>query len=1036
MEDLDSIFRTTLESRNKEQRQAIETIDGPVMVVAGPGTGKTDVLGLRAGYILKETDSQPHNILCLTYTDAGAVSMRQRLKRYIGAAAYQVPIYTFHGFCNDVIQNNIQEFGGFRDLQPMDDLERVKLLRTIVEEIPFGHTLHRPSGMSKYYEVDRLRNLFNLMKTENWTSEFVMAQINLYLKELPFNEDYIYKRHSKYGKKGEFKATGIKRKESLETTIAAAGLYNNYLEKCRKLNRYDYADMILWVIEAFTNNELLLLDYQERYQYIMVDEFQDTNGAQMQLIDLLASYWDRPNLFVVGDDDQAIYRFQGADMSNIKRFISSYDPAIIALNKNYRSSERIVEAASHLIKLNGNSRLIPNKEFIAAGPSKNVLNDVLVQEYDSDVEEDAHVTEQLIELYRSGAITDSDSVAVIYKKHTQGEKILAALQAEGIPVELKRKSNVLLDPLGNQVITILRYLDLEIKNPYSGEYYLSQILFYRFFGLHARDIIKIQLESSRRKDDKKSGKIYDLITDITWVDQANFENKQAVLNLGKNLSIWRTKYFETTFQIYFERILSYGSIIEYILKDAERSWKLRVVHTLMEYIKEQSAKDHTYSISRFIQEIDERLEHNISLPIQRILRAGAGVQLMTAHGSKGLEFDYVFIIHATKNAWKKINAGSKEYAMPDTLSTIRDEEGIDDDRRLFYVAMTRARKQLYINYHTTHLDKLQEEVSFITELSDCAYVKRVSPEVDEKFAYTFVTDSWDRWPVDQGIFDKELIHDTLERFSLSVTALNKYLKCPTAFYFENILRVPFARNVYMGFGQAVHYALERWVQLGEWSNRESLLRFFENGMLKFRSHFTDDEYEERLQYGREILAIYHETYSNSMLDPKQYQVEVDIKNVEHRGVPISGKLDLVVHMAKELQVKDYKTGDPGNAKRNKKLNPPKTEDDLGGDYWRQIMYYRILLESDPRYTKPMSSGYMDFVQPDRKSNQLMISKFVPSTKEIEHVSDQIVEVYNNIRAHKFKPGCQEEDCTWCRLINNNMRVKEPLALNDMDEYSG
>ncbi|HEY4798663.1 MAG TPA: UvrD-helicase domain-containing protein, partial [Bacteroidia bacterium] len=211
----DKKFSEELARLNAEQRKAVEHIDGPVMVIAGPGTGKTQIIAGRIGHILKsDLQIAPHNILCLTYTDAGTVAMRNRLLQFIGPTAYRVNIYTFHSFCNDIIQHNLDYFGK-RELEPISDLEHVKLLHDLLDTLPANHLLKRLKG-DIYYDTDRMKNLYQQMKEEDWSPEHISKKIDEFLSDLP--QEYVYVKDSKNGKKGELNAKGKKKAEQLEQT--------------------------------------------------------------------------------------------------------------------------------------------------------------------------------------------------------------------------------------------------------------------------------------------------------------------------------------------------------------------------------------------------------------------------------------------------------------------------------------------------------------------------------------------------------------------------------------------------------------------------------------------------------------------------------------------------------------------------------------------------------------------------------------------------------------------------------------------------
>ncbi|HEX4849859.1 MAG TPA: UvrD-helicase domain-containing protein, partial [Puia sp.] len=331
-------FEAEYRRLNPEQKRAVDTIEGPVMVIAGPGTGKTQILSARIGKILIETDTRPENILCLTYTDAGAVAMRKRLVEFIGPDAYKVNIYTFHAFCNDIIQENLSLFEK-NQLDPVSELERISFLRELIDSFPKNHPLKRYRA-DAYFEINNLKSLFGTMKKEGWTPEFINQKIDEYISSIDTRNEFIYKRATGNFKKGDTKIHDInEEKEKMEKLRAAANEFNHFQLIMRKHNRYDFDDMINWVIDSFEKDENLLRRYQEKYLYLLVDEYQDTSGTQNRLVQLLINYWERPNVFVVGDDDQSIFRFQGASVVNMQAFDETYKKDLIkvVLTNNYRS---------------------------------------------------------------------------------------------------------------------------------------------------------------------------------------------------------------------------------------------------------------------------------------------------------------------------------------------------------------------------------------------------------------------------------------------------------------------------------------------------------------------------------------------------------------------------------------------------------------------------------------------------------------------------------------------------------------------------
>ena len=353
-------FEAIYKNLNTAQKKAGDNIEGPVMVIAGPGTGKTQILGARIGKILLETDTAPENILCLTYTDAGAIAMRKRLVSFIGSSAYKVTISTFHSFCNDIIQDNLSLFDK-TSLDPISELEKIELLKKLIDGFEKNNPLKRYRG-DVYFEMSNLAKLFSAIKKEGWTSQYLIERIDAYIQEIPFRDEFIYKRKYKQFEAGALKQGLVDVElEKMSKLKAAVNCFDIYQELMKSHNRYDFDDMINWVLKAFNENKNLLAQYQERYLYILVDEFQDTSGTQNALIKLLVNYWEQPNLFVVGDDDQSIFRFQGANVENMLHFRHDYveDVLMIVLENNYRSTQPILDASTIII--NNNQERLVNK---------------------------------------------------------------------------------------------------------------------------------------------------------------------------------------------------------------------------------------------------------------------------------------------------------------------------------------------------------------------------------------------------------------------------------------------------------------------------------------------------------------------------------------------------------------------------------------------------------------------------------------------------------------------------------------------------
>src|SRR6185312_852012 len=416
----ETAFSEAFNKLNVTQRHAVDRIEGPVLVIAGPGTGKTQILATRIGKILQQTDTPPHSILCLTYTDTGRVEMRNRLFSLIGPAAYRVHIHTFHSFCNEVIQDNLTYFGK-QNLEAISELEEIELFKDLLNNLPVNSLLKQFKG-DVNYEIPKVKNLFSLIKKEAWTLDFLNKKIDNYLSELPGKDGFFYKRNYKEFKAGEPNQSRIKEEtEYMDKVREAVNLYPKYDEMMRERGRYTFDDMILWVLKAFDENNNILLNYQERYLYFLVDEFQDTSGSQKKLLKYLIDYWDTPNVFVVGDDDQSIFSFQDANVKNIRDFANEYSRGLqkVVLTENYRSTQNILDAAKVLIEHN-KERIINdddslNKNLVASNLVLKEL-DILPQiiEYPNLANEAICVAHKIENLVSNEKVKPSE-IVVIYR---------------------------------------------------------------------------------------------------------------------------------------------------------------------------------------------------------------------------------------------------------------------------------------------------------------------------------------------------------------------------------------------------------------------------------------------------------------------------------------------------------------------------------------------------------------------------------------------------------------------------------------------
>ncbi len=1041
------IFNQLYNSLNEQQKLAVNTIEGPVMVIAGPGTGKTQILGARIGKILLETDTRPENILCLTYTDSGAVAMRKRLLGFIGPDAYKVNIYTFHAFCNDIIQENLSLFEK-NSLDPISELERIGLLKELIDSFPKNHPLKRYRG-DVYYETKNLKSLFSTMKREGWPATFINQKINDYLLDIETRDDFIYKRAYRQFKAGDKKIDRInEEKERMEKLRAAVNEFESFQKLMRSRNRYDFDDMINWVITAFTENEPLLRRYQEKYLYIMVDEFQDTSGTQNKLVQLLINYWEKPNVFVVGDDDQSIFRFQGANVENMQEFADTYEKDLlrVVLTQNYRSTQPVLDISKTLISRNM-ERLINkmeglSKELIAANEHvKHLTHLPSIHEYESQRQEMIDITIQVEKLISQGI--RPGRIGIIYKENRYGEELMQYFKLKNIPYFSKRSLNILQIPIAKKIIQLIRYLACEHEISYSGDELLFEILHFDWFHIPAIDIAKLSIEAADRQFTENKISLRRLLHEKSNELPKDLFSKTIHPNLKKAGEIIESLISDvpnSTLQTLVELIIRKTGMLGTIMQSVDKIALLQAVTGLFDFIKEETQRDPSLDLQQLVNLIDLMEKEEIVLPLTQISGSSDSVNLLTVHGSKGLEFEYVFFAGCNTSFWEKKRAPLSGYKFPDNIFSSQPKNIEEEElRRLFYVALTRTEKHLSISYSRFRNDGREMEPSmFVAEIQDvhALPVMKVFIAPDVMAEFQILQLEAEQAPEIEKA-EEDFVNRLLDSFEMNVTALNNFLKCPLEFYFKNLVRIPAPKNESTEFGSAVHYALEQLFRVMQTSqqkfpDRETFISYFEWYMNRHRESFTKEQFERRMEYGRHIvLPDYYDKYINDW--NKIVVIERYIRHVVVNNVPLKGKLDKLEFDGKFVNVVDYKTGDPDKARP--KLAPPNDKEPNGGDYWRQAVFYKILLDHYDRRDWQVVSTEFDFIEPDNKKNYRK-QKVVINPADITTVIQQITDTWQKIQRHEFYVGCGREDCHWCNFVKtNNLAIAMHETSDETSDYN-
>ncbi len=706
---------------NPEQKAAVDQIEGPVMVLAGPGTGKTQMLALRIAHILQETQLSPHNILCLTFTESGVAAMRKRLTEFIGSPAYYVRIHTFHSFCNEIIQKNPEKFLFARELAPLADVEGIELFRDLLDALPPGHAL-KPFAAPYLYERDAASAIKDLKREDILPEALdrVLVQLEAFmetqatlmesfieihgnslkaedcmpiaaaLKDSPWaalTQDLdLDDKKARTAFKNAVKDAWVTAQSALPKQKGLVDLYKKYQAELGERGRYDYEDMVLFVVKKMKKDPELLAQLQEQFQYILVDEYQDTNGAQNEVVELLASYYDVPNVFVVGDDKQSIYRFQGASLENMVAFYHRYKDALhsVTVQENYRSQQAILDAATSLIhhNINSLSHLMPELAQKLSSQVDHPLMPVRLAELETPPAERYFLAQEVQKLLEAGV--DPSEIAILYRNNRDGEALANLFARLKLPFHLYAGKNILEEPSIRGLMTLLRWLDT-----CTDDSLLFRVLNLDFLALPSLEVLQV---TRRAADSRKP--LWDTLETGSEPFQ-KFREKAAhwhALRTNKTLPEW------------FETVIQESGYLAQTLAQPDRLTRLNQLNTFFDQIKQQSHSKKELTLAEFFHRLDLLQEHHLGIREQELSTQKKAVALLTAHRSKGLEFEHVFVMHCVDKHWGNQPARNKLKLPEGLLKTLNAShtEKNEDERRLFYVAMTRAKKTLTLSHAKTN----------------------------------------------------------------------------------------------------------------------------------------------------------------------------------------------------------------------------------------------------------------------------------------------------------------------------------------------
>lgn len=1038
---------------NDAQRAAVDTIDGPVLVIAGPGTGKTQLLSMRAATIVQRTDALPQNILCLTFTESAAANMRQRLIQLMGPEGNKVAVHTFHSFGADVINKFSEFFYNGARFTPADELAGYEILReifgTLKHSNPLAKTMNEEftalsDSQAAISHLKRAglhpKELLNILDhnqaffdyAEPIMGDFFAARLSKKdfprageishqlqaFEASPMPLDFIKPVHElcchelqkalddaeEQGKttpltawrnrwlekntEGTFVFKDQKRTRKLR---ALAHIYEKYRTKLSERELFDFDDMVSLVAHTMEQNDDLRFNLQEQYLYIMVDEFQDTNGAQLRLLSALTdnpANEGRPNILAVGDDDQAIYSFQGAELSNILDFATRYtQPTIVTLTENYRSTDTILKASRKVVT-QGQERLettLKNVSKELSAHKKTTNTHTELHNFKTPESEYRWIAEQVQLLIKNGA--KPNEIAVLARNHKYLLELLPHLHAARINVHYERRNNVLESTHIRELITLAEVVNAIAEQRFDVvESLLPELLSYPFWGLKTSDIWQLSLDAFKQHRMwlelmvEKDGPLHTIAEFlIVSAHKSTYEPLDTMLDIliGTNelqapengeseidpsiqpgpieqfISPYRAYYFnEQRLKENPEEYLTLLSNLRAIRRSL-RDWR----------------PDHILSLRSFIDFIE--LHERTNKPIMDTFEhrdAADSIHTMTAHKAKGLEFQTVFVLSCQDEIWgRKARRPSSSISFPYNLPIEPAGSSFDDALRLFFVAMTRAKQYLFLTSHSTAsngkevlLAEFLQENFTAEQHNDTAetHIEQLAP-------------GWHQRHLSLPKIKQEvLLQPFLEHYRLSATHVNNFLDVtrggPQAFLLQNLLRFPQAITKGQVFGFAIHAVLNRaqthLAATGDRRPVEDILHDYELHLQQCR--LSERDFTYLYEKGSDILQAYIGERYGIMQPHHTSERDFAGQSVVLDNMRLTGAIDLmqIDDETKTITVVDYKTGKGFNKWRGvtdfDKIKLHK--------YKQQLLLYKLLVEHSRDYggKYKVEHGVLEFVEAD------------------------------------------------------------------------
>jgi len=925
-----------LERLNKEQKEAVTYDKGPLLIVAGAGTGKTTVLTRRMAYLIKEKGVKPEEILAMTFTEKAAREMEERVEGLLPFGYYDFWISTFHSFCDRILRRYGLGIGIPTNYKLLEQTGSWILVRKNFDKFNFLKE-YRPLGNPTKF-IEALISHFNHCKNEGIYPENYLE----YADSLKLNMDDIAVG-SKSVKSKDKKDLGDKQKE-YERMKEVAEAYHVYQKLLLDNNALDFGDLINYTLKLFEKRPEILEKYTKQFKYVMVDEFQDTNWVQYELVRKLA--YPENNITVVGDDDQSIFYFQGASFNNVLRFKQDYPEAKeVVLVENYRSPQNILDLSYSFIQLNNPNRLEYqlneieiikeraeergidldkfkkiDKKLKSVQTKPGAIELLGFESLDDELEGVVGKIWEIKEMDKKATFSD---FAVLTRTNESANSFVRAMERAGIPYQFVSSKGLYTNPL---ILDLISYLRIVLN-------FYDSPSFYRV--LRMMDFSPEEVSRIIQYSDKKGIPVFEAISDSHLLTKFDSETKTKLKKLSDNLRKHYKLSKERNAGEVFVNVINDLEYAKYIPENSEESLKKwEMIDQFFEKIKSFENSQVDGKLISFMENLEMELEAGEQGSLRMSIDSGFdAVRIMTVHSAKGLEFKYVFLINLVS---RKFPSDQKRdpIEIPEALIKEVLPEGdfhIQEERRLFYVALTRAKKGLFLTWAMDYGGKdLKKPSRFLIE-SGLIREETLDKEKFKRSSGFCIKRSLNNgFKLESNETDgsgRDLKAFLPDHFSYS--QLESFRKCPLGYKFGSIFKIPIRGRSVFSFGKTIHATLHRFVdesfRIGSSEQKdlfgggkkkslelEDLLKIYDDEWIGdwYESAEIKKEFYEK---GKEALKKFYSDFMEEKPKVLLINGEPALEKgfeLKLNGDTFVGTIDRIDEIEGGVEIIDYKTGTP------------------------------------------------------------------------------------------------------------------------------